>query len=200
MSDGELSITKGMKTKKKIFDAAVELFEEYGVDKTSVNKIVEKAGISKGDFYVHYKSKFSLIDEYIQTLDINYMQYYDNIPENTSASSMLQAVTKMTAQILVHDIGYNVIRNCYGALLSTKIDYRKILDFSRSLPVIYKKIITKGIQKGELKAETDVDFFVQHLMISIRGMTFDWCICSHQFDLEDGLMKHIELLLKGLRA
>jgi len=199
-ADEIFEITKGMKTKKKIYDAAVKLFEENGVDKTSVNAIVKKAGISKGNFYVHYKSKFSLIEEYTQNLDVNYEKYFTSISENISPYAMIHIVTKKIAQILIHDIGYGIIKNCYAAMLSAKIDSNIVLSYTRSLPLIYKNTISKGILEGEFKSTTDADYFVHQLMISIRGIIFEWCVCSCSFDLEKELLNHIELLFEGIRA
>lgn len=190
--------TKGMKTKKKIYEVAVKMFEENGVDKTSVNEIVKKAGISKGDFYIHYKSKFSLIEEYTQNLDADYEEIFNKIPENTSASDMIYLVTRKIAQVQINDIGYNIIKNCYTAMLSGKIDSSIVLNYSRPLPEIYKTLIQKGIHEGKFKSTTDVDSFTKHLMISIQGMIFNWCVCSCSFDLEKELLNHVELLLKGI--
>jgi len=50
-----------MTKKQMILDAAVELFAEKGIEATSVQQITEKCGISKGAFYLHFKSKEQLI-------------------------------------------------------------------------------------------------------------------------------------------
>ncbi len=199
-TDKRIEITKGMKTKRKIYEVAVKLFEENGVDQTSVNEIVKKAGISKGNFYIYYKSKFSLIEEYTQNLDVNYEEYFTSIPENTSASDTIHLMTRKIAQVLVKDIGHNIIKNSYSAMLSSKIDSKIILNYDRRLPEIYKNLILRGIHEGEFKSITDADSFTKHFMISIRGVIFDWCVCSCSFDLEKELLDHTELLLDGLKA
>jgi len=56
------------KTRKEInrdviLRCAVELFHERGVDDTSVNLIVARAGIAKGTFYLYFRSKDELIEE-----------------------------------------------------------------------------------------------------------------------------------------
>ncbi len=192
--------SKGMKTKEKIFEAGVALFEERGVEKTSVTDIVQKAGVSKGDFYVHYKSKFSMIEEYVQTLDLNYEEYFQSIPENTPALETMRMVIRKTAEVLVRNIGYGVVKNCYAAMLYAKIDSEMVLSYGRSLPLICKKIILKGIRDGEFRSDAEVDFFVRHLLTAMRGITFEWCISSRNFDLEKEFPLHIELLLEGLKA
>ncbi|WP_409300953.1 TetR/AcrR family transcriptional regulator [Peribacillus sp. SCS-155] len=51
-----------MKEKKKvIMEAAIRLFGKKGYDATSVQEIVKEAGISKGAFYIYYKSKEALL-------------------------------------------------------------------------------------------------------------------------------------------
>jgi AcrR family transcriptional regulator len=43
-----------------IFDAAVEVFAEYGFERAKVDDIAMKAGIAKGTIYYHFKSKEEL--------------------------------------------------------------------------------------------------------------------------------------------
>lgn len=43
--------------------AAMQLFQEQGVETTSVNDIVKKANVAKGTFYVYYKDKKELISQ-----------------------------------------------------------------------------------------------------------------------------------------
>ncbi|MFC6334032.1 TetR/AcrR family transcriptional regulator [Paenibacillus septentrionalis] len=50
-----------MSKKQSIIDAAIELFSEKGYEATSIQEITERCGISKGAFYLHFKSKDELI-------------------------------------------------------------------------------------------------------------------------------------------
>lgn len=81
-----------------ILDAAVELFAEKGIEATSVQQITEKCGISKGAFYLHFKSKEQLtvaildyfmqnallkIDQSVISTELNdeklYQYYYESL-------------------------------------------------------------------------------------------------------------------------
>ena len=59
-----------MTKKQMILEAAVKLFAEKGIESTSVQQITEKCGISKGAFYLHFKSKeeltVSILDHFMQ--------------------------------------------------------------------------------------------------------------------------------------
>lgn len=50
-----------MSKKQLIIEKAVELFAENGFESTSVQQITERCGISKGAFYLYFKSKDELI-------------------------------------------------------------------------------------------------------------------------------------------
>ena len=41
----------------KLLTAAEELFLQYGINKTTISDITERAGVGKGTFYLFYKSK-----------------------------------------------------------------------------------------------------------------------------------------------
>lgn len=198
-TEKNLKITKGMKTKQKIYETAIHLFETRGIDDISINDIVKEVGIAKGSFYVHYESKFELIKEYVSSLDLNYEEYFANIPKNISASSMLLLVTQKTADVLINDIGYTILKNIYKSMLSQEIDSNIILNYNRSLPQIYTKIILKGIDEKEFNASLDVEYITRQLMISIRGMIFEWFLSYNKFDLENEIINYFKFIIDALK-
>jgi AcrR family transcriptional regulator len=48
--------------RNELLDRAQELFFERGYDQTTVNDIIEKAGVSKGAFYHHFSSKEEMLE------------------------------------------------------------------------------------------------------------------------------------------
>ncbi len=60
-------------TRSRIFESAIKLFSNRGYNKASVDDICAGAGISKGAFYHHFKSKqalfLALLDNWLQTID-----------------------------------------------------------------------------------------------------------------------------------
>ncbi len=67
-------------TRERLFEIALDLFSEKGVDGTSIRDIVGKAGISAAAFYNHYKSKDDLLQEI-------YGFYMARIGENEGAGT-----------------------------------------------------------------------------------------------------------------
>ena len=60
-------------TRSKIIESAIKLFSTRGFNAASVDDICVEAGISKGAFYHHFKSKqalfLALLDGWLQTID-----------------------------------------------------------------------------------------------------------------------------------
>ena len=50
------------RTRTLLISAASELFATHGYDRTSVDRIIKQAGVSKGAFYHHFSSKEEILD------------------------------------------------------------------------------------------------------------------------------------------
>lgn len=56
---------KAADTRARIFAAAAELFSKHGYQVTTVDRIATHAGVAKGTFFVHFKSKDAVIAELV---------------------------------------------------------------------------------------------------------------------------------------
>ncbi|WP_033827112.1 TetR/AcrR family transcriptional regulator [Bacillus andreraoultii] len=54
-----------MAKKHIIMEKAMEIFAEQGIESTSIQQITDRSGISKGAFYLYFKSKDELITSLI---------------------------------------------------------------------------------------------------------------------------------------
>src|SRR6266852_7799314 len=52
---------RSKKTKEKIVQAAIQLFQERGYEKTTSNDIASEAGVSVGSFYVYFTDKRQML-------------------------------------------------------------------------------------------------------------------------------------------
>lgn len=52
----------GFKTREALLDAGVDVAEEYGLTGLSVNRVVARAGVAKGTFYVHFANREAFVD------------------------------------------------------------------------------------------------------------------------------------------
>ena len=58
--------TKQLSTKDRILEVASRLFYTQGYNATGIQQIIDEAGVSKGSFYTHFKTKDHLALEYLR--------------------------------------------------------------------------------------------------------------------------------------
>jgi TetR/AcrR family transcriptional repressor of nem operon len=68
---------KGEKTKEKITQAAAELFRRQGFAATSVNDLLQAAGVKKGSLYFHFPGKDDLALEVLRQAEEGFMDFLD---------------------------------------------------------------------------------------------------------------------------
>lgn len=194
---------KAAETKKKIYETAEQLFKEYGFNAVSVDSIVAMAGVSKGSFYVHFDSKdtliAALIADYVNNLDLDYKFYLDSLPVDTRASDALILLVGKFADIITDTIGYDHMKFIYAAQITKTINTDAIMGYNRNLYQIVRNIISLGMQQGEFRTELTIDTITKHYIMSIRGITYEWCIRYPDFNLKEQVLKHFEILLTGIK-
>ena len=171
---------KGKKTKDSIVKTALTLFTQKGYDSTSIDKIIEKLGISKGAFYHHFDSKNDLLDdvavlitemelEEIQPkIDREGLDAAEKINKYFELSTLWKA-KNMTAvsQML------NVLLRDENIVLRQKIESR-----TKSLTTpFFAKVISQGVNEDIFHVSSPdetaelilhlCDFFFEKIMLSL---------------------------------
>ena len=205
MDRGKTSIRKkrAIETRKKIYKTAEQLFKQYGFENVSVDSIVDTAGVSKGAFYVHFKSKDALtadlINDYVNKLDFDYKSFIESFHDNTAAPEILNSFIERIAHVITCSIGFEHIRTVYKVQITKTVNTASVLDYNRELYRIFCQIIRMGVKQGEFATEIPVDTIARHFVMAIRGLTYEWCIRYPDFDLKAQALRHFEILMEGIK-
>ncbi|MBP2652463.1 MAG: TetR family transcriptional regulator [Firmicutes bacterium] len=78
---------------KEIIDAAQSLFEGIGYDETSINDIIQLAGIAKGTFYYYFKSKEEVLDAVINRGMDSQVQFLMKVIADNSCNALQKLET-----------------------------------------------------------------------------------------------------------
>lgn len=189
-------------TKMKIYEAAKKLYLVKNVDDVSVDSIVKKAGVSKGSFYVHYESKAALVSilikDYVGETDIDYKTYLESISQDRSTLDTIILLTEKIADVLANKIGHDNMKRLYKSHLTSSISSEPAMSYNRELYKMFDKILSDGIRKGEIRLDIPSTILANHLILAIRGITFEWCIRYPDFNLREECIKHMDILLRGI--
>jgi AcrR family transcriptional regulator len=110
--------------KQKILEATAKVIAEKGLDKTSVDDIINEAKISKGSIYFHFKNKDELLIAGIKfTADQRISQIKEALKSITSPKEKLTKLFKANNLMLQKDRDSFLMT--YALLLSSHTDIRK---------------------------------------------------------------------------
>ena len=171
---------QAMETRERIYETATRLIGEEGFDQVSVERICKLAGVAKGSFYHHFKTKADLIVEGYSLCD----RYFEEKVRGHFASPDAPGRIR---EFMAHQVSYAVetgldlIRQVYKSQLENGT--RFFISTERSLPAILREVIKEGQARGELRTDLDPDYVTAYLLRFSRGMIYDWCLHSGDYDL-----------------
>lgn len=194
---------KAKATREKIYKSAEKLFSQNDYNKVTVDAIVEDAGVAKGSFYVHFESKdaliAALINDHVTIADTDYKAFLDTFPDDTPAETILISLIEKIADELIDKIGCGKMKAVYKAQIAKDVDTGAVMGYNRALYQMFSDVLEKGICSGEFKAKLSSGILARHLMLAIRGITYEWCIRYPEFDLKMQAVQHFEILIDGLK-
>lgn len=192
---------QGAETKRKLYEIAQKLFEEHDFATVNVEDITDEAGITKGAFYVHFKSKDELIAlliaDYAARVDTDYKTFLETLPDEMHVSEVILALTEKIADTLLNTIGCENMKKIYQMLLAGTIDTEPVKGYNRELYTMFHNILEQGIQRRECRSTLSTDILARHFVMAIRGVSYEWCVRYPDFDLKAQAIEHVRLLLEG---
>ena len=142
---------KLLPTKVLILKTAYDLFSMHGYEKVSVNAIIEKARISKGGFYHHFKSKEEVIEVIAQQQVDTVLAIIESIA-NQSNLSAIQKFNQLIDRVQTfRSMNKSEMYKLYEGYLKGNNqllrDKLEAYTLKKALPP-YVKIVKQGISEG----------------------------------------------------
>lgn len=142
---------------ERVLLAATRLFAEHGYENTSVQQIVEAAGVTKGALYHYFSGKDELLaGTYARLLDLQsaYLEEYAALP--ASATERMRLVAASLARTILEHLDSAIVFQRSLHLLSdpSRAAFREQRrDYRRT----FERILHEGIEAREFRADLPVD-------------------------------------------
>ena len=117
--------------KRRIVDAAWELFYEKGYDDTTVDDIIRLSETSKGSFYYYFSSKDSLLDTLSTILDENYAKLEDELDPEMNSFDKLMYLNYRSHSFMEQKIDVALLSSLYSTQMIDKGE-QNIMDKNRN--------------------------------------------------------------------
>ncbi|NBD24961.1 TetR/AcrR family transcriptional regulator [Paenibacillus glycinis] len=192
---------KGKATKKKIFAVAKELILSKGYNNVTVDEICEKCEISKGTFYIYYKSKEDIVkklyrDDMSEYMEENFGTY---IRENKEASPADKLKTFiMVALEFPVIVGEELTKLTYIVYLSLKSSEGSFFSDCIKQELLFDTI-DEGRSQSVFRKDLSTEEIVNYVYSFLTGACITWCLSEADYDIGKESEKYVDALIKGLR-
>jgi AcrR family transcriptional regulator len=179
-------------TRQKISAASKNLFSTHGYSQTTIDDIITSAGVTKGAFYHHFKSKETICSEIIDSMQSEYQNIFESLPKKTNPLEKLKALIKQILEL--NDSGQWVnckliLRLSYETQLLQTTVKQKLDAFWKWYIDQYRQLITQcrdlKLISDKLSAQQQTDFIISFLIASI------WTKAVFDRGLDEKIIDHI---------
>ncbi len=191
---------QSLATHKKIYQTSLTLFSKKGYDRVTISEICRKSGVSLGTFYIHFKSKDAVIMEHFMA--INKLIRDEVIPVLPEIDSRIDKLKFLCASVsrYMDNLGVDFIKVVMQSQISAG---RKDPVMAAERGILFNTVleqIDECLKVGILKDDTDATEITRFIMMSYRGILYEWCLKDGSFDLTAAGDRMVQTILYGLLA
>jgi AcrR family transcriptional regulator len=184
---------------QRMFDAAIELINERGTQKTTLKEIGEIAGYSRGLANYRFGSKDGLMLELFARFDTRWKKHLGSyIEDRTGIGAVLAAADALRDFLKLES---NYMRAMYILWYESLGHESEIRNRLADHHDVYRKDatqwVTEGIASGEIDPAVNAEQFAVQYCAFIFGVVYQWLVNAQAIDL-DGLFDDYEENVKKL--
>lgn len=186
-------------TRGRIISAAWKLFYEQGYEATTVEDIVAQSETSKGSFYHYFDGKDALVGTLAYVFDEKYEALEAVMDPGLGAMEQLIYLNHELFAMIDGGISMDLL----ARLLSTQLLARgekHLLDRNRTYFRLLRRIITRGQEAGQLRADRTVNEIVKAYALWERALLYDWCLSGGEYSLVAYTDSVTPMFLESYRA
>ena len=172
-------------TKKRIYQEAFKLFDQYGYDKVKVSDIAKAAKVSVGSVYYHYKNKEAIIDYGYYEFDQLLKEAYEKQTFDSEREAILFLIDFQIKDVFL-DIGLKMTTICFKNQINAENTY-----LHSDERYLYQKLLENLNNIQHMNKE-----HAAKMMLRIsRGSIYDWCCHNGSYDLIEAVHEEISIVL-----
>jgi AcrR family transcriptional regulator len=184
-------------TRDQLIQRALELFERNGYPRTSVEDIVDAAGLTKGAFYHHFQSKEEVleiihndyVDAQVEMCERIISQYSD--PREQFAQIARSTITGL-GEYRAHVSVYLQDRRFLTGVRRDNVTTKR-----NQVDRIFTGIIERGASSGVFRKDVDPKL-VAFGLIGMYAWVINWWRPGGPLGLEEVANQYVDLILGGL--
>ncbi len=184
---------------QRILQAAIKVFDKYGLRKTTMRDIAESAGMSKSSLYYYFRDKKKILSSVIrQEAEILIEKLRTAVQQAASPQEKLQAYVVTRMRLLFKLSVY------YASLTETYLEQYTFIEQEREAFTDFENttiqnILSEGINTGVFRIR-DVLTTAKMIIIIMKGLELRLIIGKSMDDLDETVSTMLDILLQGLET
>ena len=170
---GQMAAEKPVSTRTRIVRAAWKLFRQKGYDKTTVEDIMEAAGVSEEEFYSCFSKKEALEHTLGDLFDQKYEQLMLSMNPGFTCYEKLVYLNRELFRLIEAEVPFELISHIYT---SRSTEQTELMDADRFYYKLIRQIIADGQRTGEFSTEESAETLAENYASLERGIIYDWCV------------------------
>ncbi len=190
--------------REMICQVAIAEFAEYEYELASINRIVNKAGISKGSFYQYFDNKKELYLYLLQLGAEEKVKYISPIMGNPDKHDIFTLLREMYISGIKFAEEHPDYAEISNKLLKNKDSPIYEEAVTTILPAAYgffEILLEAAIARGEVRADIDVKMFA-FMIASMSALVVEYYIKNVAQDYDENMMagfeKYLDFLKNGI--
>jgi TetR/AcrR family acrAB operon transcriptional repressor len=193
-------------TREQLLDAAEKVFRERGVTRTSLAEVATAAGLTRGAVYWHFKDKAALFAAMCEraTLPLDAMLAATTRASTGDPLSVLRDLMVGALQHLATDPRAQAVFEVIFLKTEMCGELGEVVgrrDRERcDCLVQVETLVRRGMELGQLPADTDAALATQLLQACMGGLMREWVLDRGAYDLSKVAPSLVECIIAGIIA
>lgn len=164
-------------TRARVYQAALDVFRQDGVQQARIDDITNEAGVSRGSFYFHFPDgKDDVLLQMLQESQTSICSEIEELPENAPLGDVLGTIAQSMGEqwqsdpALLAEMGAVAVRASAGG-----IGQSQQLQELHPLSVALAERFESAVSNGDLSDQIPTELLSQMYLINLFGAAIAWC-------------------------
>lgn len=195
---------EAQETRERILDAAVTVFHKHGVARPSLTEVAERAGVTRGAVYGHFRNKADLFNALTERIQLPGEKLCESEGEEIRRDPLrvlrtrwlwlFQNVAANRQSQLILEI---IFHRCELVTESGEIRARILQGQAEGIAKL-RQLVSAAVGKEQLPTDLDIDVAVPMLHGALMGLLEDWLL-NPRGDLGTLGERYIDALIDMIR-
>jgi TetR/AcrR family acrAB operon transcriptional repressor len=196
---------EAQETRRRILDAAEDVFYAQGVTRTSLAEVAEAANVTRGAIYWHFKNKSDLFVAMCERVRLPMeamVKASGNEVENDPLGQLRTSCVFILREAMLNGHSRKVFgiifHKCEFVDAADPIQVRQQESFHTGT-VNFERILRNAVKKGQLPPDLDTRLAATMFHASLSGLLNNWLFSQSSFDLANKAEKLIDACIEMVK-